>query len=91
MPYFRDDIFAGLNGGSDDSNPNNCGLIYDLGPTGYNFNIYCTDDVAAELTRDVAIHAYIMGFRYEPDATGTGQFLAADASFGGSSINDFFK
>jgi hypothetical protein len=67
MPYFRDDIFAGLNGGSDASNPDNCGLIYDLGPTGYNFNIYCTDDGANPdpiLTRDVAIHAYIMGFRY---------------------------
>lgn len=49
---------------------------------GYNFNIYCTNAGATEITNDVAIHAYIMGFRYEPDATGSGQFLAADASFG---------
>ena len=68
-------------------------MIYGVAPTGYNFNIYCTDDAATPnlLTRDVAIHAYIMGFRYEPDATGSGQFLAADAAFGGWPINDQSK
>lgn len=55
---------------------------------GWRFGLSCdTTNGNNQVDKDVAVHAYIMGFRYEPDAGSTGQFLAASASWGNSAMS----
>jgi len=54
----NDEIFIGAGSFA------NCGLSY-TAADGFNFGIEC-QDVTGSIA-DIAIHAYIMGFQYEPD------------------------
>ena len=53
--------------------------MFDSTNNRYKFGIRCDETSTSDgrVTNDVAIHAYIMGFQYAPDAGRTGYFMAA--------------
>ena len=67
-----------------------CGLYYDA-TLGWRFGIKCDNTAsgatAATVDRDVAVHTYIMGFHYEPDAGSQGTLLAASVKYDGWTDN----
>jgi hypothetical protein len=71
----QDDVFYGTDGTT------GCGLTFDdtVGTTGYNFGVDC-GETGGTTTNDVAVHAYIMGFQFNPD-TADDEFLAASVDF----------
>ncbi len=78
---FTDPIFTPEND-DDYSIGSGCGLKWDSVLKKYTYGILCDTTLDNErVDNDVSIHAYIMGFQYEPDTTATGHFLAAEVKW----------
>ncbi len=80
QPIFTDPLFTSANNAADDfTRGQGCGLIYDSASNRYKFGIRCDETTPGgnEVTNDVAIHAYIMGFQYVSDTGSNGHFLGA--------------
>jgi hypothetical protein len=71
VEVFKDSIF-GLN------DQTGCGLTYDATST-YKFGLQC--GTAPDFDNDVAVHVYIMGFKYAPDANTTRKLLAVSVQW----------
>ena len=77
---FTDPLFTSTtNAANDYSRGQGCGLIYDTVNKKYKFGIRCDESSTSDgvVTKDVALHAYVMGFQYVPDEGKTGYFMAA--------------
>lgn len=90
---FNDPIF-GLAGAAASGNDNNgCGLYYDqtTNPASprWRFGTECDNGGAAD--KDVAIHAYIMGFQYQPDAASSGYYIGANVRFNSAKLTNSKK
>ncbi len=77
---FTDPLFTSTtNAANDYSRGQQCGLVYDSTNRKYKFGIRCDETSFGDnrVSNDVAIHSYIMGFQYAPDAGSNGHFMAA--------------